>query len=300
MFCAQLAVFLLFLSVVSAEFNNVVDSLNSTNFNQSTEGYGSFDWTSGTYALWHSANAYCSPETYLTRSNKGYLSGFVATYHIYDKSSDTQGYVGYTTSQKTIYVVFRGSETLDNWVTNIDMITVKYSLCENCWVHQGFYSAEQKVVAGIISQVKTLKSKFPSYKVLVTGHSLGAALATLAAADLKAKSIDSVQLFNYGSPRTGDTTFAAWFSSYIPIHSRVTHYKDEVPHLPTSDTLRHYTHINGEYFQADRYNTALTECTGYEDPKCSYQYNAITSGSFDDHLNYLGVALGANGCSAIL
>ena len=47
---------------------------NATNFNESIKEYGSFDWTLGTYALWHSENAYCNPDTYLTRTNKGAAS----------------------------------------------------------------------------------------------------------------------------------------------------------------------------------------------------------------------------------
>lgn len=262
-----------------------------------TQNSTGWDSSAGTLALYHSENAYCSPDSYLTRSYSGKLSGFVPTYHIYDKSTDTQGYIGYTSGQSTIYVVFRGSSSIPNWISNIDLITVKYPPCANCYVHQGFYLAEQKIINATISQVKSLKSKFPSYKVLVAGHSLGGALATLAAVDLFVAGISPVRMFNFGSPRVGDNTFAAWVSSTVPDHSRVTHCKDEVPHLPSSGTVQHFTHINGEYFQADKTNIALTTCTGYEDPKCSYQYNAITSGSIDDHLHYLGITMGAEGCA---
>lgn len=44
-----------------------------------------FDWTHGNSSVWLSAAAYCETNTYLTRTFKGYSSGFVASYVIDDK-----------------------------------------------------------------------------------------------------------------------------------------------------------------------------------------------------------------------
>merc|ERR1712150_215950 len=61
----------------------------------------------------------------------------------------------------------------------------------------------------ILSSVKALLKKHPDYKVYVTGHSLGAALSTMAAYYL---SIDDeipkpVTCINFASPRVGDAGF---------------------------------------------------------------------------------------------
>ena len=45
--------------------------------------------------------------------------------------------------------------------------------------------------------------------LLFTGHSLGAAMATLAAAE-HAGGAAAVQLYTFGSPRVGDQAFASW------------------------------------------------------------------------------------------
>lgn len=94
-------------------------------------------------------------------------------YHIFDKPSDTQGYVGYNSNQSTIYVVFRGSVSLENWMSDLDSITTKYPPCSNCHVHKGFFDTEQKIINETISQVAQLKTQFPLFDILVTGHSLG-------------------------------------------------------------------------------------------------------------------------------
>ena len=76
-------------------------------------------------------------------------------------------------SQSSIYVIFRGSTSIQDWVNNLDAVLTKYDRCSGCEVHKGFYKAEQAVISYVISSVNTLRQKFPSYSVVVSGHSLG-------------------------------------------------------------------------------------------------------------------------------
>ncbi len=55
-----------------------------------------FDWATGNSSVWLSAAAYCETNTYLTRTFKGYSSGFVATTVIDEKGSDVQVRCGCT------------------------------------------------------------------------------------------------------------------------------------------------------------------------------------------------------------
>ena len=60
-----------------------------------------------------SGDAYCGKDAYLTKTWTGTTAGFVATKVIYSGIvDDTQGYVGYLPSNKSIYVVFRGSSSV--------------------------------------------------------------------------------------------------------------------------------------------------------------------------------------------
>jgi hypothetical protein len=50
----------------------------------------------------------------------GPVSDFVPTKVIYNGVlDDTEGFVGYLPSDNSIYVVYRGSESLSNWLTNL-------------------------------------------------------------------------------------------------------------------------------------------------------------------------------------
>jgi len=259
---------------------------------------GSLDMTAASNALWHSENAYCSPSTYLTRPNKAAaLNGFVPVYHINDAAHDTEGYVGYTPSQSTIYVSYRGSESMDNWISNIDVILTDYPKCSGCEVHKGFYVAEQRVIAEIISQVKALKQQFPSYAVMVTGHSLGAALATFTAIDIQEAGIGPVRLYMFGCPRVGNSAFATWASNTLQDRARITHHKDMVVHSPMHER---FTHLSGEWYEPDdSVEVTIMECSGYEDSNCSYQWHLT---SVKDHLLYFGIPMGTGdgACNAIL
>lgn len=86
-----------------------------------------------------------------------------------------------------------------NWIT--DMTTDKTAYTSfpecNCQVHDGFYNAEQRVIEGVVSEVSRLRGSYPTAAIKTTGHSLGAALAQLAAMDLVKAGYD-VSLINFG------------------------------------------------------------------------------------------------------
>jgi len=257
----------------------------------------SLDWQMTNLTLNHAQNTYCSPTTYQSRAYKGILAGFVPTYTINDTSKDTHGYIGYHEGQKAIYVSFRGSESAQNWLDDLDVALTTYPApgCTNCEVHKGFYEAETSCFPDVLNQVKTLKTTYPDFQVVVTGHSLGAALATLVSIDLINSNISPVRMFNYGSPRVGDTNFANYAGAVIKDRNRITHHKDMVPHSPMHER---FTHHSGEWYEPSD-DVVLSACVDNEDPNCSYQWHVT---SISDHLYYLGLSMGQGDkeCAAYL
>lgn len=60
----------------------------------------------------------------------------------------------------------------------------------------------------MIDYLRDMQVKYPTSSILVTGHSLGAALATVAAYDAKiAFPNKDIYVYNMGSPRVGNTAF---------------------------------------------------------------------------------------------
>jgi len=274
------------LLAVSFLWNVSAENVNAT--------LGAYDSAQAEKSLWLSAAAYCGKSAYASHVFKGPTSGFVVSSTIYDAGTDTQGYIGVLPSDKSIYVVFRGSQDIRNWVTNLNAFKTPYTSYPECGcqVHQGFYGAEQKVIASIISEVKTLRTKYSGYSVKVTGHSLGAALAQLTGMDILKAGIPC-SVYNFGMPRAGDKTYAAFATSKLPIW-RVTHNKDTVPHVPYTTGMEFY-HVCTEEFEnsSGSVKTCNSSC---EDPSCADQF-PFAQTTIDDHLVYLGMSVSCDAVS---
>lgn len=110
-------------------------------------------------------------------------------------------------------------------------------------IHAGFLSEFEVIQHQIFKFVRS----HPMRPILLTGHSLGGAIATILAAEL-AKDGYEVSLCTFGSPRVGDAEFAETFKSLNIHHTRVVHGDDIVPRFPKIG-YRHVgscLHINSE------------------------------------------------------
>ncbi|VDO31915.1 unnamed protein product [Haemonchus placei] len=172
--------------------------------------------------------------------------------------------------------------------------------------------------------------KYAGYKTVFTGHSLGGALAALAAARTAKQGFrtgDQITMYTYGEPRVGDAQFATNFDAMIKDSYRVVFRRDIVPHLPAcakdkswfgdSDTSRpcDINVINKPYHHSTEiwYPDSMEpgahyiECTGEprgEDFTCSdklkFYYDQSNSYIWD-HRHYFTVRVpeyGKTGCDA--
>src|SRR4051812_36348517 len=153
-----------------------------------------------------------------------------------------------------IVVAFAGSgATIRNWLTDFSFLQVPSTLpgCKSCWVHSGFSIGWSERRTAVLSAVTSALTSHPSYTLIVTGHSIGGAVGTLAAAELRTLG-HSVDLYNYGSPLVGNPAFANFITSQAPKlggNYRMTHVNDPIPQLPP--TWTGYQHISPEYWLAN-------------------------------------------------
>ncbi|CAK69504.1 unnamed protein product (macronuclear) [Paramecium tetraurelia] len=206
----------------------------------------------------------------------------------YKSDHHAQAYVGYNKKENLVVVVYRSTQDFINWYNNIKFFKHDFGDCKNCKVHLGFWETYDDVSAEVLAAAKHLKEKYPTSKLLVTGHSLGGAVAYLAAVDLKKLGYNVDYFFTYGSPRIGSHEFAVWFTSFVGAteHWRVTHYRDMVIHQPPSSFS--YKHPPQEVWYAHD-NKSYKICSGGidEDPTCA---NSIIGDSAADHTSYFNVS----------
>jgi hypothetical protein len=253
----------------------------------------SFSLNAANISAYLSAGAYCGVDRYMSMELKGPASGFVVTDMIYDEKTDTQGYVGILPSDSSIYIVFRGSTSITNWIINMDVIKTPYTSfpeCADCNVHKGWYLSEQAVITDVINKVSSLNAKYPNYAIKLTGHSLGAALAQFVSMDLVRAGLpkDKISVLNFGQPRTGDGNYATFVPSVVAsgVTWRVVHDRDIVPHLPPEPGMT-YVHICRELFEDSSGNYNECSANNCEDPNCCAQYD-VTETNGDAHCYYLG------------
>lgn len=140
--------------------------------------------------------------------------------------------------------------------------------------------------------VEKLHSEYPDYSIVTTGHSMGAALATLAGANLRQKIPEKViDVYSLGSPRVGNQAFAEYVSAQPGSVFRITHVNDPVPRLPPN--LMGYYHTDVEYWLStggalttDYTPNDVLVCKGIFNKNCNTKSDFFGFG-FAAHVNYL-------------
>lgn len=170
-----------------------------------------------------------------------------------------------------------------SWIDDAEFALVNASIpdCSSCKVHHGFKACNDATIGNVTSGVKNLLSLHPDYRIIVTGHSLGGAVATLASISLIRAGLDVLH-YSCGSPRVGNTDFASYTKkSFKMMPQRITHYKDIVPHTPYESLG--YVHIVSEVFEDE--NHSIYGCEGPSDNTCAEQFQFYQS-NVNDHMLY--------------
>ena len=178
---------------------------------------------------------------------------------------------------RTFYLTFRGTQGKKDILADINILRT-YLFPEgdrNILVHSGFLSYFQCVKGDILEKLECSAHLFDT--IHVTGHSLGGAIATIAAGvigqvlkegpsssslvassasapasapaekteDLVLKPTDihkkRIVCHTVGSPRVGNTHFVKWFNSHVDENMRIANDDDPVTLFPISFL---YTHVS--------------------------------------------------------
>ncbi|PSR92098.1 Alpha/Beta hydrolase protein [Coniella lustricola] len=186
--------------------------------------------------------------------------------------SDSCGYVAVDhgsedgKEQPAIIVAFRGTYSLTNTVIDLSTIPQEYVpypdpdegsehnrediRCTNCTVHMGFLESWKQARRLVMPVIKNARARHKQYPIRLVGHSLGGAVACLAALEMKAAlGWQDVHVTTFGEPQLGNTGFVEFVDRVFDLvgqdnsvanlekqtYQRVTHLGDPVPLLPLSE-----------------------------------------------------------------
>lgn len=155
------------------------------------------------------------------------------------------------TSKEHNILVFRGTQTQAEWLKNLNAAQKLYTSAASGQsygeVHEGFLDLMQRLTPSLAEVAQQLDPTIPCY---VTGHSLGAAIATLAAFELVQavpQLKDQVRLYTFAGPRVCSPTFAKFHHQFVPNAYRIVNLGDTVPLVPPVTMGNSYVHIGQEW-----------------------------------------------------
>ena len=178
-----------------------------------------------------------------------------------------------------LIIVFRGSDEIEDWRINAQINQSDF--INRGKVHSGFKKAYLSIREELFTELKN-----NSLPLFITGHSLGAALAALAASELyENKYFDSC--YTFGSPRVGDSEFVKSITSNSIY--RIINNSDIVTTIPIDFKTINYRHIGLNYLIDDQ-NTLIkrlseTEIYDYQKAKLKDLKDYAISKLFNNELN---------------
>ena len=155
-------------------------------------------------------------------------------------------------SDEDSILVFRGTQRTAEWIGNIYAVQQDYVHPQTGGklgrIHTGFRGIADSIInPPVLEAVRQINPDKPCY---VSGHSLGAALATLLALDiaLAAPQLQpNLRVYVYATPRVGDPDFARSYAKILPNSFRVTNLADPIPTLPPTKLRSEFVHVGEDW-----------------------------------------------------
>lgn len=145
-------------------------------------------------------------------------------------------------NSNTLWIVFRGTQTTDEWKKDLELQQESFLSSKSTQqirqsflvnesgqqpnIHKGFADVYQNIRYQLLDTI----GMYNYETIIITGHSLGAALSTIAGIDLYQRGHQNI-VFNFACPRVGDKVFADMVDSSVKVY-RVVNTADIVPTLP--------------------------------------------------------------------
>lgn len=137
---------------------------------------------------------------------------------VYDPPSkaSTQVVVVSDEEEDEILVGFRGTLlTIPQWTSNLE---IKFEKWIEGSVHEGFHQRYLEILSPALTYIRNARKRLPHADLIITGHSMGGAVATLFASklvDMNEPALTPNAVYTYGSPRVGDKTFSKFVDGQL-------------------------------------------------------------------------------------
>ncbi|WP_172806726.1 lipase family protein [Endozoicomonas arenosclerae] len=206
-----------------------------------------------------------------------------------DHACDMQGWRGYSYENDQAYILlthdtekvavfaFRGTRftNLKDWFGNIDFTPHAITINDrSVWLHSGFWRRFNNLSSDLKGQLMAIPE---DYTVLLVGHSLGAAVATIAATFFHEWGRTPDAVITFASPLVGNNPFKEMYQATVGCNKtlRVTVKGDPITGIPKSYGFKHVCDDQQHQYSSSNplkqhdmflgYHKAIEELFGYKD-----------------------------------
>lgn len=146
------------------------------------------------------------------------------------RTGDVPGYVAYRAKSKELVLGIAGTSSLTQAWYDVRALMHPHRAGKGCKVHTGFWKLHKGLRALEVDALKQGLAAHDVQRVILTGHSLGAALSYLLAVDiLRDPNIlpagMPVTVAAFGAPRCGNSKFVDWWEKAVGTYRQT--YGDE-------------------------------------------------------------------------
>ena len=151
----------------------------------------------------------------------------------------TDGYTGM--KDGNLYIVFQGSQGLNDWLDDFEFWPAKLPFeveGKDINIHHGFFEQYINIRQLILEKVNI---NFPK-EIIIIGHSLGSALASICSFDLSVTKQIASTVILFACPKIGGMDFVKYYKKYVPNTYAFVYGNDIVPRVPPYWTFyfKHY------------------------------------------------------------
>lgn len=144
-------------------------------------------------------------------------------------------------------LAFRGTDELADWLDNLNVLAIEEPYGE---FHRGFFNAVEDIWQPLMQLLKSKRWEQPK-PLMLTGHSLGGAMASIATARLLEIDIPFRSVYTFGQPRAMTDDTAEEFNymcsdRYFRFHNN----NDLVTRIPAR--IAGYSHVGSYLYISDK------------------------------------------------
>ena len=154
--------------------------------------------------------------------------------------SNIFGLVAWNAAAKIAIVAFRGTADAKDWLDDLDAVPVDYQAVKGIGLaHMGFQLVYEHVRYSLADLITT--QCVGAQRILITGHSLGGAVAVLSGFDIARNIMPGAvpEFCTFAGPRAVDPVFSGKFNKTFPVCNRVVNFMDVVPQVPLPPVYEH-------------------------------------------------------------